>query len=306
SDASIMSVSVRATPKFHRTQVKFKGHSMEAAQWVLSSEELQTIVSKSIKQSAEPNFIRLLSLQALETDIPAEVRRLEALQAELKTRYKVQVRKRNVLLTAASTQADGGEVNVQHLRAKLDELRAVTESMDDLAEQLYDARDQSAQLVRLASMHSSSALAVALRKLNASFLKRTKEAKELADKVAELEEERDEAWAAAQRVAQDLDELNDTILEHQDALSAGSRSGTASLSRSTSRRSSQIMASRKSSLRVSKAGLRNGARRSNRESTSSSGNRASLMSSVAGTASPVDVPPVPPIPNRRVSYRNSG
>ncbi|KAI0320575.1 hypothetical protein OF83DRAFT_1212020 [Amylostereum chailletii] len=179
SDVSLM--SVRMTPKFHRTQVKCKGHSMEATQWILSSEELQTIVSKAIKQSAEPHYIHLLSLQAPQAQC---------------------------MLTAVSTQADTGEVNVQHLCAKLYDLRAVMGSMDELAEQLYDTRYQAqllydtryqAQLVRLASMHSSSALAVALWKLNASFSKRTKEAKELVDKVAEPEEERDEMSAATPR-----------------------------------------------------------------------------------------------------------
>ncbi|TFY80259.1 hypothetical protein EWM64_g3755 [Hericium alpestre] len=260
---SVASVTT-SVPRFQPTPVKYKGFTMEAAKWTFTSDQLQSIVSRAIRQSAEPAAIRLLPVKTLDQELPQEQERLEKLQAELKTQYKLHVRKRNTLVAALTAQVgrDGGSAA---LRTMLDDLSDISASLDQVGEELYNTRDQIAQLDRLAVVHSGSALAMALRKLNTSFLKRTTEAQILQDRVIALEAERDEAWAHAQELAQDLDALShntDSVL------------GSA---KSTSRRSSRVVASRKSSICVSKAGLR-------------------LSSSVGSSFSPRDVPPVPPIP----------
>ncbi|KAI0301250.1 hypothetical protein BC826DRAFT_556233 [Russula brevipes] len=234
-------------PRFRTSPPKFKALTMEGAKWTFSSEELQEIVSQAIKQSGRSSSIRLSSLQEACVEIPEELERLDALMHELGVQYRLQVRKRDVLLRAAYACTESPESSSIALRAKLQELHETSVNLDRIAEDLYHARDQAAQISRMLTVHSRSALAMALRKLHSSFLKRTTEVDTLKDRVATLEAERDEAWAQAQEVARDLDALNDTIQ---------SRASTPCLTRSTSRRSSRVMASRKSSLRVSKAGLR--------------------------------------------------
>ncbi|KAI0246111.1 hypothetical protein BJV78DRAFT_196833 [Lactifluus subvellereus] len=140
------------------------------------------------------------------------------------------------------------------------------------------------------AIHSGSALAMALRKLHSSFAKRTAEMEDLREYISSLEAERDEAWAQAQQVAKDLDNLNDT-LQSQDSSPAATRPSSC--------RSSRVMASRKSSIRLSKAGLR--VSRSQRASMASQvGSSRLSYASSAGTqpTSPGPIPPVPRIPDR--------
>ncbi|KAI0267419.1 hypothetical protein BC834DRAFT_77256 [Gloeopeniophorella convolvens] len=280
-------------PKFQTSPTKFKGLTMEAAKWTFSSEELQSVVSKAIRQSGEASSIRLLPPRVAHTDLPDELEHTIALQNELKVQYRLQARKRDALLAALTAHAEGQEINPHTVRSKLDDLRDISANMDRITEGLYHARDQAAQLSQLLSVHSASALAMALRKLNTSFLKRSAEVQGLHQHISALEAERDEAWAQAQQVARDLDDLNDT-LQTQD--------NNASLTRSASSRSSRVVASRKSSIRASKAGLRRGSRSQRVSSTASQlgSGRLSYMSSGTPSLSPGVIPPVPPIP-RRVS-----
>ncbi|TFY52691.1 hypothetical protein EVG20_g10442 [Dentipellis fragilis] len=55
-------------------------------------------LSRVIKQSSEATSIRLLPLQTLDIDLPNDRERIEKLQMELKTQYKLRMRKRNTLL----------------------------------------------------------------------------------------------------------------------------------------------------------------------------------------------------------------
>ncbi|KAH9034919.1 hypothetical protein EDB84DRAFT_1269664 [Lactarius hengduanensis] len=278
------SPSSSSAPKFQTSPPKFKAFTMEAAKWTFSSDELQTIVSSAIKNSAEPSSIRLLTTQAAFTDVPAELERLTALQNELKVRYRLQARKRDALHKAAMVSAE--TLGSNSLRTRLQELAEITANLDKIAEELYHARDQAAQLSRMLAVHSGSALAMALRKLHVSYLRRTAEVQSLQDRVFALEAERDEAWAQAQQVARDLDVLNDTLQTRDSSPAATRRSSRTSL----------VMGSRLSSARVSKAGLRTS--RSLRTSMASqTGSRLSYASSVGTSASASEViPPVPPIP----------
>jgi hypothetical protein len=276
-------------PRFQTSPPEFKGLTLEAAKWKFPQEELQAIVSKAIMQSGDVSFIRLLSRQAAFDEVPKELERLNALQNELKVQYRLQVRKRDALLKATCAHVDTPEFNCSVVRSKLQELSETMASLDKLAEDLYHARDQAAQLSRMLAVHSGSALAMALRKLHSSFLRRTVEMQNMKEYISVLEAERDEAWTQAQSAARDLDDLNDT-------LHTGTQNSNAP-TRSVSRRSSRVMASRKSSLRLSKAGLRL-SRRASMASQTGSG-RSSYVSSVGSPVSNSEqpVPPVPRIPH---------
>jgi hypothetical protein len=273
-------------PRFQTSPPEFKGFTLEAAKWKLPQEELQAIVSKAIMQSGDVSFIRLLSQQAAFDEVPKELERLNALQNELKVQYRLQVRKRDALLKATCAHVDTPEFNCTVVRSKLQELNETMASLDKLAEELYHARDQAAQLSRMLAVHSGSALAMALRKLHSSFLRRTVEMQKMKEYISTLEAERDEAWTQAQSAARDLDDLNDTLHTNSNPPT-----------RSVSRRSSRVMASRKSSLRLSKAGLRL-SRRASMASLTGSG-RSSYISSVGSPVSTSEqpVPPVPRIPH---------
>lgn len=137
---------------------------------------------------------------------------------------------------------------------------------------------------------------------------------DLKAQVETLTAEREEAWAKAEEVERDLDELRARVetmeqqnLEQQQrhaiqfATSPLSRSNSRQgcLSRSTSR----VSAARKSSMRVSKASLRSKSARSSTTSTASWRFSAAATKTPA-TSSPLFlVPPVPRIP--RGSARNS-
>ena len=145
--------------------------------------------------------------------------------------------------------------------------------------------DQLAQLAHLRDVHSSSALAMALRKLNSSFVRHLAEKEELRTQVIDLEHQRDEAWKQAQDAAEEVDALQDRIAALE---------GTNVPTPASSRRSSRVLVARKTSIRVSKAGLRSPSRlRSQRSSRSSV-----AMSPTLRTGNKEDIPPLPPLPNR--------
>jgi len=124
---------------------------------------------------------------------------------------------------------------------------------------------------------------MALRKLNASFLKQVAENQTLRQYVSTMEAERDEAWKQAEVIAQDYDSLMD-------------RCGPSSFKSPGSQRSSQVSAVRKSSIIASRAGLRSASlRRSQRSSVGSTGHRGSTS---IPSSSVADVPPVPPVPHQ--------
>jgi hypothetical protein len=291
------STSPSSGPRFQTSPPRFKGLTLEAAKWTLSPEELQAIVSSAVMQSGKVSSIRLLSEQAAFVEVPKELERLTALQNELKVQYRLQVRKRDALLKVACAYSETPEFNSPVVRSKLQELNETMVNLDKLAEELYHARDQAAQLSRMLAVHSGSALTMALRKVHSSFLKRTTEAQNLKEHISFLEAERDEAWAQAQLVARDLDDLNDTLKTHDP-------SNPTPLS--ATRRSSRVTVSRKSSNRLSKAGLRlSRGQRASMASQIGSAGRLGYASPVASPASPsMPIPPVPRIPPYRFATMN--
>lgn len=278
-------------PKFQTPPPRWRGMTMEAAQWTLTQHELQTIVSRAIKQSAEASSIRLLRAEMLDVDIPEEVHRLEMQRTDVKTRYKMLVRKRWQLMGALAGHLDGPDLCDPMTAARtVEELSEVSIALDRLTDELHTIVEQLGQLKSLRDVHSASALAMALRKVNSTFLKQVAESQKLREQIDSMEAERDEAWKQAEDVAQDFDNLSDQVLESRGELVEGM-----SALRSSSRRSARVSAVRKSSIRQSKAGLRSVSKcRSQRSSVSSSGTRTSLMMSMSATSD--DIPPVPPLP----------
>ena len=263
SDRSSTCCGSSSEPRFQTSPAKFKTLTMDAARWILSQEELHTLVSQAIRGSGQASSIRLLSQKAAVVEIPEELGRLNALLDELTVQYRLQVRKRNVLLRATLEYAESPEPCSMPFRSKLQELHETALNLDRIAEEMYHARDQAAQLSRMLAVHSGSALAMALRNLHSSYVRRTADVQSLKDHVSALEVECDEAWAQAQQVARDLDDLNST--------STLGTHDSGPDTRHTSRSSSRIVASRQSNLRFSRVALRS--------------NTASLRASLA---SPID------------------
>lgn len=263
--------------------------------WTFPPEELHSLMSQAIKGSGKASSIRLLSQQAALVEIPEELGRLNALLDELTVQYRLHVRKRNVLLRATYEFAESPEPNTIAFRSKLQEIHETALSLDRIAEEMYHARDQAAQLSRMLAVHSGSALAVALRNLQSSYLKRTVDVQSLKDHVSALEAECDEAWSQAQQVARDLDDLNGAL-----------QTGSSSATRPTSCSSSRIVVSRQSSLRVSRAGLR--LNHSQRTSMASSQIGSTRWSRVTAASSPSSssglISPVPGMTRRRLASQN--
>lgn len=267
------------SPQFQTPAPKWRGYTMEAAKWTFTSSQLQDIVSRAIRQSAEASSIRLLRLEILDHEIPEEKDRLEAQRAELMSRYKSWARRRTALIEALGMYVAGGDEDTAAYAVRMvDDLRDVSAMLDRFAEELHSVDGQIARLDSLVQTHTGSALAMALRKLNTSFLKQVSENQALRNQVQTLEAERDEAWQHAEDAANELDKME---------------------SAASSRRSSRISAVRKSSLRVSKAGLRTPSQRLSQLSSHGSAIHPFNVLPRSPLARPQRIPPVPAIPRSR-------
>ncbi|KIO11401.1 hypothetical protein M404DRAFT_843592 [Pisolithus tinctorius Marx 270] len=271
-------VASQPLPKFQTPPPKWRGLTMEAAQWTLTSAELQSIVSGAMKQFAEGSSIRLLRLETLDGEIAEEIHRLEMLHTDVKSRYKMLVRRRWQLIAELTGHLESGVVG-HTANIALAELAEVTLAQDQLADELHTVAEQLAQLEGLRDDHHSSALAMALRKVNTIFLRQAAEMQKLHEQLESLEAERDEGWKQAHDIAVECDRL----------IEAAGESGP----RSSNKRSERVSAVRKSSMRQSRAGLRPTST-SRRRSASSAQSRGSM--SVPSSACKGAVPPVPPLP----------
>jgi hypothetical protein len=107
-------------------------------------------------------------------------------------------------LVALST----GENDSAALASLTTQLAEVTAVCDSLMLELVRIADQRAQIQRTQEVHISSALAMALRKLNASYAKRTTELREAREQTEHLKAELEEAWKVAEDIAQEMDDLD--------------------------------------------------------------------------------------------------
>jgi chromosome segregation ATPase len=255
---------------------------MEAAKWTFTSAQLQEIVSRAIRQSAEASSIRLLRLEILDEELPQELQRLEAARSELKTRFKILGKRRNGLVSGLTMYVTGEEDGSAYGPRMIEELKEVNANLDKLTEDLHSMDDQISHLELLVQIHSGSALAMALRKLNTSFLKQVSENQTLRDRVQALEAERDEAWHQAENIATEIDSLHGRID-----------------SAPSSKRSSRVSAVKKSSIRVSRAGLRSSGSRFSQLSSATSGVHIYGLTPRSPMPRTETIPPVPPVPRPR-------
>ncbi|EUC61362.1 hypothetical protein RSOL_392380 [Rhizoctonia solani AG-3 Rhs1AP] len=291
------------SPTFEPVPVRWRGLTMDAAKWTFSSNQLHHIVSRAIKQSAETSCVRLLPLNVLDQELPVEVERLEQLRDVLQTKYKAQVRRRRLLMRSLALYIDGHDPPTS--KRLLDELEDVGVVCDQLAEDLYLVGDQLGQIARLRDVHHTSALAVALRKINQSYIRARSEVVELQAERTSLEAERDEAWLMAESLERELVESKPPEITPP------------------SSDESRVSAARRSSVRQSKLSLRRSLRRSARSSTQSGNSMryhsiifprppTTTVSSFVDLAPPRPdtnnelVPPVPPVTNKHLgSYEPS-
>lgn len=135
----------------------------------LDSRELQSIVSRSIRSSAQESYIRLLTLENLDTVLPAELKRLEALKGTTQSKYRFLVHRRSMLLQAlnlsSSPVAKDGEDSMDIISKLTVQLSETIGECDRLLEELMKITDQITQITKLIDHHWASALAIALRKV---------------------------------------------------------------------------------------------------------------------------------------------
>ena len=197
---------------FNIDPTAFKGHPLESAQWSFTSDQLREIVSRAIRDSAKEQFIRLLSLDGLDKEIPEELARLESLKFTTQAQHRFHFQRRMNLLQSLNALAYTTPVSPEHgantLGLLVQQLAEVTASMDRFTETLLKTSEHRSQLAQVQEKHLSSALAMALRKLNASYAKRTNDLKSARARIVALQTELEEAWKVAEGMAEEIDDLD--------------------------------------------------------------------------------------------------
>jgi hypothetical protein len=173
--------------------------SLDAAHWALTSTELQHLVSSAIRQSAKEQLIRLLPPSIIDTRMPEDAADIERTWDTAAARWRFEAHRRNMLLRALS--ASGADSNL------LTQLSVTLSNIDFHAQNLLHAASHRAQLAAARDTHRASALAVALRKLNASYARRTRDLDKARAHIAVLRGEVDEAWKVAEEQAAKFDKF---------------------------------------------------------------------------------------------------
>src|SRR5712672_1548671 len=145
----------------------YKHLTLDAAHWTLTSTELQHLVSSAIRQSAKEQFIRLLPPSIIDNRMPEDAARIERSWDTAAARWRFEAHRRNMLLRALS--ASGADSDL------LAQLTGTLSNLDLHAQNLLHAAAHRMQLTAARDTHRASALAVALRKLNASYARRTRD-----------------------------------------------------------------------------------------------------------------------------------
>ncbi|KAF8634379.1 hypothetical protein AX15_000949 [Amanita polypyramis BW_CC] len=199
------------SPRFNVPSPKFKGLTLEAAKWTFTSAELQAIVSRAIQRSAEALSIRLLRLETLDNDIPEDLSRLEAERRAIQIKYKTTSHRRINLLESLSNSPNSQPVDRDSTFHTIEALKDVSGQLDQLTESLHSVDEQIACLNTLVLKHSGSALAMALRKLNKSFLEKLAELELAKNDIARLGAERDEALKQAEEALHKANSVNSGV-----------------------------------------------------------------------------------------------
>ena len=168
------------------------------------------MVSRAIRDSAKEQFIRLLSLDALDKQIPEELARLESLKFTTQAQHRFHFQRRTNLLQSLNALASSApaDYDPSTLGTLIQQLAEVSSSTDRFTEALLKASEHRFQLAQVQEKHISSALAMALRKLNASYAKRTGDLKDARARIVALQTELEEAWKVAEGMAEEIDDLD--------------------------------------------------------------------------------------------------
>ncbi|KAI9458824.1 hypothetical protein F5148DRAFT_315986 [Russula earlei] len=177
----------------------YKHLTLDAAHWTLTSTELQHLVSSAIRQSAKEQFIRLLPPSIIDNRIPEDAAHIERSWDTAASRWRFEAHRRNMLLRALS--ASGADSDL------LAQLTGTLSNLDRHVQSLLHAAAHRTQLAAARDTHRASALAVALRKLNASYSRRTRDLDKARSHIAILRSEVDEAWKVAEEQAAEVDRL---------------------------------------------------------------------------------------------------
>ncbi|KAG2131739.1 hypothetical protein DEU56DRAFT_889463 [Suillus clintonianus] len=209
------------TISFESTQIPWKGLPYEAAQWTFTSPELQEIVSRAIRLSAKESFIRLLSLQALDTDMVKEAERLEEERLAAQVKWRFEMNRRTMLMQAlnscAGVLANSGEGDKDNvLGGLISQVSTSIASCDSILASILHMSDQQAQISVVQHRHWASALGIALRKLNKAFERQGEEMKRALIRIQTLEDELEEAWREAEGMAAEIDEMEESEDELDD------------------------------------------------------------------------------------------
>ncbi|KAJ3563383.1 hypothetical protein NP233_g8975 [Leucocoprinus birnbaumii] len=209
--------------RFEPQPVEWKALPLEAALWTFSSAELQQIVSRAIRSSARESFIRLLTVENLDRALPNELERLEKSRASAQTKYRFLVHRRTMLLQALITSAQIPSAKAKDKEDNLDsitklalQLSETTTECDRLVEELVSISDRTAQINRMLDVHWASALAIALRKLNNSYGRRTTELQQARERIAQLEAELEDAWKEAEKLAEEMDDYEADLVSDEE------------------------------------------------------------------------------------------
>ena len=220
------------TTSFEPTPIPWKGLPLDAAQWTFTSSELQDIVSRAIRLSAKESFIRLLSLQALDTDIVEEDKRLINERLVAQARWRFEVSRRTMLIQALNSTVamlpstgDGDKDN--GFGSLITRLATAIASCDSQMSTILHIMDQQSQVSSLQHRHWSSALSIALRKLNKTCERQAGELKHASTKIQSLEDELEEAWREAEAVAVELDAIKEDEISIGKAETDGESEGVA-------------------------------------------------------------------------------
>ncbi|KAJ2930832.1 hypothetical protein H1R20_g6243, partial [Candolleomyces eurysporus] len=226
--------------RFESEPVQWKGMTLDAALWTFDSKELQAIVSRAIRSSAIESYIRLLTIECLDNTLPAELERLQSSKTITQAKYRFLVHRRTMQLQALlssslspSNPKDSNEEGLLTNTKLVVQLSETVAECDLVMQELLKITDQIAQVQKLLDNHWASALAIALRKLNGSFGRRTSDLASAKEKIAQLEAALEEAWDQAEKMAREIDDI-DGFSDDDEAIIETAEKVSVSLARATS------------------------------------------------------------------------
>src|ERR1700722_7954072 len=154
------STSTSTSITFDPVPITWKGISLEEAQSAFTPIEIQEIVSRAIRLSAQASFIQLLSLETLDRTLVGESERLGKRQKAAQTEYKSNIQRRSTLLRTLRLQSKSRSTDNHALALLAAELCEIATACDALTTELVRIENQQAQICKLRHLHLPTALAI--------------------------------------------------------------------------------------------------------------------------------------------------